>query len=204
MHRIVWDLHYSAPPALKAEAHDFDGVWAPPGNYVVELSADSKTVTEPLTIKLDPRVNLPPSALQREFTLASRVANAWAQAAAALADAERLLKTVQQRKDQDSVRLAADILDLSGIHEESENRPVKPPRRGDSLKTLTTDLQNLEHAVDGADADPSPDSQVSYRQLSQMLARALQEWDQLKTASPGTRLQTKTGSGITDTGTVPR
>jgi photosystem II stability/assembly factor-like uncharacterized protein len=204
MHRFVWDLHYSAPSALQADDQEFDGVWAPPGNYVVKLTAGGKTVAQPLVIKPDPRVNLPVSALQREFVLATQVADTWSQAAAALADATRLLKTVQQHKDQSSIRLAVDVLDISGIHDDSENRPVKPPRRGDSFKTLATDLQNLEHAVDGADADPGTDAEAGYRQLSKMLSNSLQEWQKLKNGSLGTRARTRSGDGPSDIGMIPR
>jgi hypothetical protein len=180
MHRFLWDLHNAAPPALQIDAHDFDGIWVLPGIYIVELIAGGKTVTQRLDVKPDPRVSLPVSAMQREFDLAARVVDAWSQAASALAQAKQLLKIVQQRKDPDSAQLATTLLDLSGASEDSENRPVKPPRRIDSLKTLEADLQNLEHAVDGADADPSPDAQAAYLHLSQMLTKTLGEWRLLK------------------------
>ena len=185
MHRFVWDLHYAAPAALQEESYAFDGVWAPPGIYSATLMAGGTTDTQPLVVKPDPRVKLPTVALQHEFVLATRVSRAWAQAAAALADATRSWKALQQRRDRQSVRLAAAILDISGTSEDSENRPVKPPRRGDSLKTLTTNLEKLEQAVDGADADPGPDAQASYRLLTQMLANTLRDWQRLNNTSRG-------------------
>ncbi|HEY3778754.1 MAG TPA: hypothetical protein VGL35_11915 [Rhizomicrobium sp.] len=182
MHRFVWDLHDAAPAALVSS--DFDGVWAPPGHYMIALTAGGKTVTQPLTVVPDPRVHLPPSAFAQEFALASQVAQSWSQAAGALAEAKRLLKSLGARKGPRSLRLTASVQDISGATEESENVAIKPPRRADSLQTLSTDLQKLEQAVDGADADPSADAQASYQTLSRMLANTLREWVQVKSAVP--------------------
>ncbi|HEY6578164.1 MAG TPA: hypothetical protein VIY09_02480, partial [Rhizomicrobium sp.] len=176
MHRFVWDLHYAPPAAL----HPFGGVWAPPGNYTIVLTAAGKTVAQPLAVKPDPRVKLPASALQREFVLATKVAEGWSQAAAALAEATKTLKTFRQHKDPRSARMEAAVLDLSGFSEESENVAVRPSGRADSLKALATDFEQLEHAVDGADADPGPDVQASYQTLSRMLSNTLREWRQMK------------------------
>ncbi|MGH6877581.1 MAG: WD40/YVTN/BNR-like repeat-containing protein, partial [Rhizomicrobium sp.] len=176
MHRFVWDLRYPPPSALR----EYDGVWAPPGSYTVTLNAGGKSATQPLTLTPDPRVNLPAGALQREFVLATKVANSWSQAAAALAEAAKLSKALQGHTDPQSIRSNAAILDLSGVTHESENVPVRPPRRADSLAALATDLENLERAVDGADADPSLDAGASYDTLSHMLANTLQEWDRMR------------------------
>ena len=176
MHRFVWNLHYP-PPALLG---DYDGVWAPPGNNTIALAAGSTTVTQPLTVKPDPRVNLPDSALQFEFALAVKVAESWSLAAVALADATKLLKALQQRKDPRSARLAAAVLDLSGFSNDSENVPVKPPRRADSFKALAANLEKLEHAVDGADAAPGVDAQNAYKTYARMLSKTLREWQQLR------------------------
>jgi hypothetical protein len=176
MHRFVWDLRCGAPPALG----EFEGVWAPPGRYTIVLSAGGKTLTQPLTVVPDPRVKLPLSAYVQEFALASKVVQAWSEAKSALADATKRLKSVRQHRDPKSMRLAQRIQDLSGASEDSENVAVKPPLRADSLKTLATDLQSLENAVDGADADPGPDAQASYQKLSLMLANTLREWEKVK------------------------
>jgi photosystem II stability/assembly factor-like uncharacterized protein len=66
MNRFVWDLRYTPPPAVK---HDYpmsaiihatpagpEGPLAVPGKYVVKLTVDGQTYTQPLTLKRDPRV----------------------------------------------------------------------------------------------------------------------------------------------------
>ena len=84
MHRWVWDLHYPPPDALQ---HEYPisaiyqdtprlplGPWVLPGAYVVKFTANGKTTTKPLTVKMDPRVKTPLVALREEFTLATRLA----------------------------------------------------------------------------------------------------------------------------------
>jgi hypothetical protein len=64
--------------------------WAPPGSYTVRLSASGKTSTQPLTLKLDPRVKTPPLALTQLTTL-TREMYAGAKAARRAYDEARTL-----------------------------------------------------------------------------------------------------------------
>src|SRR6201999_4345520 len=43
--------------------------WAPPGNYTVRLTVDGKSYTQPIVVKLDPRVKTPAVALTQLFAL---------------------------------------------------------------------------------------------------------------------------------------
>lgn len=79
-HRFSWDLHYDL---IGEEAgfgigggavphRTFSGVatpWAPPGNYTVKLTVDGTSYTQPLTLKLDPRVKTSPIALAQVATM---------------------------------------------------------------------------------------------------------------------------------------
>jgi hypothetical protein len=83
MHRFTWDMHYDAIPggggggrgggggANGAVPHrTYTGVsspWVAPGDYVVRLTANGQTLTQPITVKLDPRVKITPD-VQQIFT----------------------------------------------------------------------------------------------------------------------------------------
>ncbi len=60
-HRWSWDLRYTAPPAQTARPGGGGGFGrnrgeiAQPGTYTVKLTVGGKTLSEPLTIKPDPR-----------------------------------------------------------------------------------------------------------------------------------------------------
>ena len=46
--------------------------WVAPGAYTVRLTAGGKTMTQPITIKMDPRVKITPE-VQQIFTLTTRM-----------------------------------------------------------------------------------------------------------------------------------
>ncbi len=88
LHRFVWDLHYPPPPGaspgypISATPGDTEpepkGPWVVPGTYTVKLTANGKSYTQPLLVKMDPRVKSGALALQQQFTLAKRVYDALA------------------------------------------------------------------------------------------------------------------------------
>ncbi|HVS98450.1 MAG TPA: hypothetical protein VHE54_18285 [Puia sp.] len=78
-HRFLWDLHeqpLNVPPSYPIAAiygntaPSATSPWVMPGNYTVKLTAGGKTYTQPLTVRMDPRVKTPPDALQQQYRLA--------------------------------------------------------------------------------------------------------------------------------------
>src|SRR5215203_5464087 len=86
MHRFVWDLHYARPSGMSASyrisavyhntVKEPLGVWAPPGTYTVKLTADGKSHTRPLRVRMDPRVKTPALGLQQQFRLSKQLPDA--------------------------------------------------------------------------------------------------------------------------------
>jgi hypothetical protein len=141
--------------------------------------------SQPLIVKPDPRVHLTEAAFVREFELAQKVELAVFQASQALDQATKLLNSLEARLAQpraahaELTALLARATDISGTRPHPERLPQltgKPPRRTESLQALSTDLNKLEEAVDGADSDPGPDARVSYAMLSSALTPTLAEW----------------------------
>jgi photosystem II stability/assembly factor-like uncharacterized protein len=82
MHRITWDLHYQpiteggggggggANGAVPHRTYPaVNAPWAAPGTYTVRLTVDGKGYTQPLTLRLDPRVKTLPADLTTLATL---------------------------------------------------------------------------------------------------------------------------------------
>jgi len=68
MHRVTWDMRFqpigdaggrggAAVPGRTYPATN--APWAPPGSYTVRLTAGGKSYTQPLAVRLDPRVKIP-------------------------------------------------------------------------------------------------------------------------------------------------
>jgi hypothetical protein len=84
MHRFEWDMRY-APVGGDSlqDAGDVDDVgavphrsvhpprapWAPPGRYTLRLRVSGRTLTQPLVVRLDPRVKTPPAELAQLASL---------------------------------------------------------------------------------------------------------------------------------------
>ncbi|MDQ2664198.1 MAG: glycoside hydrolase, partial [Candidatus Eremiobacteraeota bacterium] len=86
MHRFVWDLHYTAPGAVShdypigAVVHDTprnpQGVVALPGIYTVRLETAGRPYSQTLQVRMDPRVRMSTSELERQFAFAARAVRA--------------------------------------------------------------------------------------------------------------------------------
>jgi photosystem II stability/assembly factor-like uncharacterized protein len=183
MHRFVWSLRYPSLTPASEPGLPKDGVWAPPGRYTVALEVDGRRYEEPLLVEPDPRVTVSSAALQREFVLARQIDQAGAQVAAALDQARKLLEALEPRLAQPGATrtniasFVARALALSGLSpSRPPNAPKLKPLRTDSLAALSADLEKLENAVDGADADPGPDARAAWAALSRMVTGTLAEW----------------------------
>ncbi|MGD0782127.1 MAG: glycoside hydrolase, partial [Candidatus Aminicenantales bacterium] len=82
LHRFLWDMHYQPLSGgggrggglgMNAVAHNSplgtNAPWVAPGAYAVTLTVSGKSYTQPITVKLDPRVKTPPAALNEQFAL---------------------------------------------------------------------------------------------------------------------------------------
>src|SRR5438132_2078598 len=94
MHRFVWDLHYTPAPGVRPSypiaavafntAPSPTSPWVMPGTYTVKLTANGKSVTRPLVVKMDPRVKTPIEGLRQQFTLSKEMYDGIVTASAAL------------------------------------------------------------------------------------------------------------------------
>ena len=176
MHRFVWPVRYPSPPAL-AEGNPYaDGVWAPPGRYTIELSVGGQSLTQLLTIAPDPRVSLPPEVYARQLALARRVEALRERVAVAITEAEKRHAALAARgASEPDPRERA----LTGP-EFGEVPPEAPPAGLSSLRALGNSLAALALAVDGADAEPTPDAVAAIPKVEQAVEATLAAWERLK------------------------
>jgi hypothetical protein len=79
MHRFLWDMHYAPVPGVEPEypmsavphntAPEPTSPWVTPGDYSAILTVNGRSYTQPLSVKIDPRVKASPADLAQQFEL---------------------------------------------------------------------------------------------------------------------------------------
>jgi photosystem II stability/assembly factor-like uncharacterized protein len=191
MHRWVWDLHYPAPLAAKyqypiaAVPHDTPrtplGPTALPGQYTVRLTANGKSYTAPLTVKMDPRVKVPLAGLQQQFNLEVRLAAALTPSSQALLQARSVHDQLQKLSAPGGSPAAEAIKSLDEKISALLQAPPNATNTAETLTRLNTDLGALYEAVAQADAAPTTAQLQAADTLDRTLTQLLQQWDRIKT-----------------------
>ena len=167
MHRFVWDLHYPRPSVLRfsypiAAIYRNTpvmpvGPWVLPGRYTVKLTVDGNTFTQPLTVKMDPRVNTPAAELARQFRLSMKLYELLQKDFAALTEVQAF------RADSSNSALDGDTARLET-----------------TLTRLNGQLGSLLRTVENADVAPTSQVVEAIGTLERALGEVLAKWSELK------------------------
>jgi photosystem II stability/assembly factor-like uncharacterized protein len=182
-HRFVWDLHYPPPAALRhdypiaAVPHDTPreprGPWVVPGRYTVRLTVDGHGFATTLEVRMDPRVVLAPGTLERQFALASRVADALRRDSVALDNVRALRGELGRARERAGAGPLAAVLD--SLDQRAAGLESTGPRPGravpeTSLARLNAHLASLYAVLEGADAAPTTQAETAVRDWDRVLA----------------------------------
>jgi photosystem II stability/assembly factor-like uncharacterized protein len=184
MHRFVWDLHGPPPPAPRHEypiaaiLHDTPreprGPWVLPGRYRVRLTVDGRALTQPLTVRMDPRVPVGVPALRRQFDLAVRLTRALSRDSTALDSVRALQRDVKAARERATGPVAITLDTLVQELAALEVGPAAPGAGGappaPALTPVFGQLADLYGVVEGADAAPTPAAEALGRRLERSLA----------------------------------
>lgn len=195
MQRFAWDLLYPNPPAdsydLPISAIEHDTPFVPqgpavmPGNYTVKLTAGGRTFTQPLTVKIDPRVTTSAAGLQQQFTLSMQSYEGIKQSRAALEEVRKLqaqLKTTRaQAAGKSDLIKNIDALDqnLNSLTGANARTPPAPLSQF-PLSRLSGAFATLLDLLQDADVTPSTQAVSTARDLQQALANSLRLLNEIK------------------------
>ncbi len=199
LNRVVWDLRYPAPKALApdfaiwATPHHAElvpaGALALPGRYEVKLTVNGQSYTQPLEVKLDPRVEVPQAALAAQLTLAQSVAAGIDASGTAVAEIEGLraeLAALTARLAQDAaaapvVAAAKQLAERAATLAGSSASPYGTGATGGGFTLVNGELSNLMNVIESADAAPTAQAQAAAQAAAQQLDRLAKQWQALRT-----------------------
>jgi hypothetical protein len=200
MQRFVWDLKYAPPPAF---GHGFPisaiyrdtplnplGPSVMPGSYTVKLTANGKTLTQHLTVKMDPRVTTPVQDLTTQFTLSLDAYKGMQQTFEAAEQIRKLraqIKTAIERADRGPLAEALGALDKKAAAIGGEGRgdgggPGGPiDTRDSNLTRLNGGFSSLLEHLQSADMAPTQPMLTAASELQKNLQKLLMDWETFKT-----------------------
>jgi photosystem II stability/assembly factor-like uncharacterized protein len=198
MHRFSWDLKFdpvSAADLVPAGDEEATGAvpgrtyphynvpWVPPGNYTARLTVDGVVRTQPLVVRLDPRVRIAPEALAQLNALSTGLY--WEAVAAhrAFDEARRLADRIASKSGAAADAVKADLETLAPSGVQRNVRALR--RRGAggaavSLEAVSNALQAAAMAMQGAEVAPTA-AQIAAAANARAQARTVMaRWAALK------------------------
>jgi hypothetical protein len=196
MHRFSWDLHFDpigerapqpggATGAVPRRTYPaVNAPWAPPGAYTVRLTVNGKRFTQPLTLRLDPRVRTRALGLQRLAALSREMYDGARAAHDAYAQARALAARLDSAGGPDAAAFKAQVESLAPAPRPAPRGfagfgrgPAGPP----TLESLSGRLLSAAMAMQSADVTPTA-SQVAACDSARASSRDLMgRWTALKT-----------------------
>ncbi len=196
MHRFVWDLHYPPPAALDRD-YPISAIFGDtpiyplgatilPGTYSAKLTVGGKTFTQPLTIKMDPRVKTSAADLKAQFDLEIKIVEAMQRDFDALKQVQKLRKALKGIPSSAAANLQSQIAELDKKAAEVEGSAggygaqylSTPAGRG--LGRLNSGLATLLAIVDSADAAPTTQATATFAEVQRALDEQLAKWAELR------------------------
>jgi len=198
MHRFLWDVRYPAPKSLSygypisAILHGTPleprGAWAQPGNYTVRLTVNGQPYTQPLMLKMDPRVKTSTADLRKQFAVEQSAVDGMNRSFQALAEVKSVREQVkaatakassaesqQKLSDFDKKAAALEGAAVGGFF-------ALPPvgKQPESFSTLNQHFGRILAIADAADAAPTTQAETVAKELQEALNELAAGWSEMK------------------------
>jgi photosystem II stability/assembly factor-like uncharacterized protein len=192
MHRFSWDLHFEpigdepragggATGAVPGRTYpSVQAPWAPPGQYTVRLGVAGRTYTQPLTLRLDPRVKTPAADLERLAAL-SREMYDGAIAANAAYDEARVWVAELERAGAAQTDLKARVEALAPAPRPSAGGRFAPAPSGPpTLDGASRALMAAAMSMQEAEVAPTARQVAACEEARSQLEEVMRAWSALR------------------------
>ena len=198
MHRFAWDLHYDPiPPEDIADNGDEEATgavpgrtyetinapWAPAGQYTVRLTVNGTRYTQPITVRMDPRVKTPATALTQ---LASLSRDMW-KGSHETYDANRTARALSGAlASMSGADVAAFRAQVDSVAPEVPRGRGRFRRRGPAASAPTLSgasnaMMAAAMALQTADVAPTASQVAACANAKQQATAAMAKWNALRT-----------------------
>jgi photosystem II stability/assembly factor-like uncharacterized protein len=194
LHRFLWDMHYTPLPERNSEFPSsavFEDTppapsspWVMPGRYTVRLTAGGKSFTQPIVVKMDPRVRTTLAGLAQQFTLSKQIYDELQASAKTVEEIRSFRAQLRERMASgDSAKLAELDKNAQALQGESAGRGGG---RGftsgpSSLASVSGTLTGLLRTLQGADVAPNMPTVAAVATERAALSKLMQSWNAMKT-----------------------
>jgi hypothetical protein len=194
---VTWDLHeqplnipasYPISAVVGNTAPVATSPWVMPGAYTVSLIVNGKTYAQRLTVKTDPRVKTPLTALQQQYDLAERAYKGWDSAMHAYSQVHALRLGIAALLSRSSgavtttlQALDARVAPLEGAGRRGSNRGAPPA--GTQLKAflrLQGEFSNVFGIIEDADLEPTVQATQALHGAEQGERQTMSAWTNLQ------------------------
>jgi hypothetical protein len=158
------------------------GPRALPGQYTVRLTVNGKSYTEPLTVKMDPRVNTASAGLEQQFQMEVRLASMMTAAAQGVLEARSANDQLHKLSSQASGPVKNAITAFENKLAAVAGKPggfSAPPSTQVTLTRMNGEVTTLYGDVDRADAAPSLAQVNAMAETERNFEAVMQHWKAL-------------------------
>jgi hypothetical protein len=186
LHRFFWDMHLEPLKDVEAEypmtavfhktAPHPTGPWVTPGDYSVVLTASGKSLTQPLVVKMDPRLKVTPAELAKQFDLSKALYETRATLLPIGKSFDSLVAEVTKAKERAGDKPIREKIEALYKKLETFGDPA-PGRPGQPLHfDVLTKVDQLFGDLQEADAGPTPQVESAALAVQRDVKTATERW----------------------------
>jgi photosystem II stability/assembly factor-like uncharacterized protein len=199
MHRFVWNLHYAPPEALEYEfpisaiIHNTPlyplGAWVLPGSYTVKITVAGQSYTQPLTVKMDPRIQTAMNDLRKQHDMEMGAVEGMDESYQALAQVKSVRGQIKElvprasgkrKLVDDLAALDKQCAELEGATQHSFLGVPPGGKQPENLSTLNQHFAAILAVADSADARPTTQATAAYEDLEESANVLRKRWSALR------------------------
>jgi hypothetical protein len=186
-HRFLWDMHYTPfnqPPSFPMTAvyentpPSQSAPWIMPGNYVVKLTVDGKTVAQSFKVRMDPRVKTSLADLQKQHDLSMMCYESGKACRNIVKDIETYRSTLKMQMTNASASVADSLNKKDQAVAALENTPAG--KNDLSLVKLNGNFASLQSDMQNADVAPTSATINAVNDAQKQLNDLVKRWNDLK------------------------